>query len=410
LFSCKKEAIKTAPVVSIDAVTGITANSATSRGEVTSEGGATVTSRGVCWSTSQSPTTSDSKTSNGSGLGSFTSSITGLNPGITYTLKAYAVNSIGTSYSSSTSFSTIALAPVLTTAVITAVSATSAGSGGNVSNDGGSAVTARGVCWSTTTSPTISNSKTSDGSGIGNFNSTIYGLAPSTVYYVRAYATNSAGTGYGNQISFKTLALTVTDVDGNTYSTVTIGTQVWMAENLKVTKYNDGTAISNVTNNTTWAYLTTGAYCWYNNDATTYKSTYGALYNWYTANTGKLCPSGWHVPAEEEWTVLGTYLGGTYSAGSPNTVGGKLKETGTNHWFSPNTGATNESGFTALPGGYRSNSGAYGNLGLSGDWWSSSMNQYGAIIDHGMYYNQSNLTYGNYGKTEGYSVRCLRDF
>ena len=126
------------------------------------------------------------------------------------------------------------------------------------------------------------------------------------------------------------LGVVVQDIDGNNYLTVTIGTQIWMAENLRTTKYNDGTAIPLVTDNTTWANLTTPAYCWYNNDAKTNGSTYGALYNWYSVNTKKLCPTGWHVPNDTEWTTLTTYLGGTAVAG------GKLKETGTAHWYSPN--------------------------------------------------------------------------
>ena len=140
----------------------------------------------------------------------------------------------------------------------------------------------------------------------------------------------------------------VTDIDGNVYQTVTIGTQVWMVENLKTTRYIDGTAIPLDTNSSTWGGLTTPGYCWYN-DSAIYGNTYGALYNWYAVNTGKLAPAGWHVPTDSEWTVLTTYLGGE------TVAGGKLKDTGTTYWQSPNTGATNASGFLALPGGFRSN-------------------------------------------------------
>lgn len=176
-FNCKKEPLNTAPVVSITSPSGITANSASAGGNVSADGGAAVTSRGVCWSsTNTSPTTSDSKTSDGSGVGSFSSSITGLNPGVTYTLKAYAINSVGTSYSSSTSITTTALAPTLTTTDASSLTTTTANSGGNISSDGGSAVTARGVCWSATAGPTIAGNKTTDGSGIGNFISSISGL------------------------------------------------------------------------------------------------------------------------------------------------------------------------------------------------------------------------------------------
>jgi uncharacterized protein (TIGR02145 family) len=137
---------------------------------------------------------------------------------------------------------------------------------------------------------------------------------------------------------------TAKDVDGNVYNTVTIGAQVWMAENLRTTKYNDGTSIPLVTDSTKWSDLSTPAHCWYNNDKASYKATYGALYNWYTVATDNLCPTGWHVPTTAEWQILKDYLGSSVD-------GGKLKESGTTHWKSPNKGATNESGFTALPGG-----------------------------------------------------------
>lgn len=185
-----------------------------------------------------------------------------------------------------------------------------------------------------------------------------------------AYAINSQGTAYGSQQTFTTTSGggsgTVTDSDGNVYNTVTIGTQVWMAENLRTTKYKDNTAIPLVTDNTAWTNLSTPGYCWYNNDAATNKSTYGALYNWYTVNTGKLCPTGWHVPTDAEWSTLTTCLGGV------GVAGGKLKEAGTSHWMSPNVGATNETGFTALPSGYRYAGGTFEYNGLGGWWWSST--------------------------------------
>jgi len=163
-----------------------------------------------------------------------------------------------------------------------------------------------------------------------------------------------------------TSAASVTDADGNIYSTVSIGKQVWMKENLKTTKYNDGTPIPNITDYTAWEALSTPSYCWYNNDAASYKAYYGALYNWYAVNTGKLCPTGWHVPIDIEWTILTTYLGGN------GVAGGKLKETSTIYWWSPNTGATNETGFTALPGGERNYDGSYLDVGSYGRWWSST--------------------------------------
>lgn len=200
-------------------------------------------------------------------------------------------------------------------------------------------------------------------------------------------------------------SLTVTDIDSNVYHTVTIGTQVWMVENLKTTKYNDGTAIPNVTDSTAWSGLSTPAYCWYNNDSITNKTTYGALYNLYTVNTGKLCPTGWHVPTDAEWTTLTTYLGGE------SVAGGKLKETGTTHWLSPNTGAINESDFTALPGGYRYYSGIFNYVGKYGYWWSSTEDESNNswAWDRDMVFNYNVVFRDINYKNNGFSVRCLRD-
>jgi uncharacterized protein (TIGR02145 family) len=191
------------------------------------------------------------------------------------------------------------------------------------------------------------------------------------------------------------------DGDGNEYDTVVIGTQVWLWENLKTTKYNDGTAIPNLTEYTEWINFTKGAYCWYNNDIS-YKTPYGALYNWYAVNTGKLCPEGWHVPTDSEWTKLITYLGGE------NVAGGKLKESGTGHWAVPNIGATNESGFAALPGGGGGGIGSFSGLTYTGEWWNSDVNEDEAWFLE-IYYN-SRYIYKNEGtRYRGHSVRCIKN-
>ncbi|TAL80439.1 MAG: hypothetical protein EPN88_01255 [Bacteroidetes bacterium] len=198
--------------------------------------------------------------------------------------------------------------------------------------------------------------------------------------------------------------LAIKDIDGNVYRIVTIGTQQWIAENLKTTKYNDGTPVSLITDITAWAGNTTGAYCWYNNDEATNKNIYGALYNWYAVNTAKLCPIGWHVSSDDEWTTLTTFLGGESVAGS------KLKETGTAHWVYPNTDATNETGFTALPGNYRDQNGSFydlpGNFGL---WWTST--EFPALNAYYRWMTRSNgtVTRDNLGKKYGFSVRCIKD-
>ncbi|MBP8042349.1 MAG: fibrobacter succinogenes major paralogous domain-containing protein [Bacteroidales bacterium] len=211
---------------------------------------------------------------------------------------------------------------------------------------------------------------------------------------------------YGVQSStFKCGISTVKDYEGNVYNTVKIGNQCWLKENLRSTKYNDGATIPNVTDGTTWANLTTPAYCWYDNNYATYGSVYGALYNWYTVETEKLCPIGWHVPSDAEWTELTGFLGGE------SVAGGKLKETGTTHWVSPNTGATNVTGFTALPGGYRGVEGVsyYNLIGYAGCWW--SWHPVWASIG-AMNYDESSvarLNYIDFGLKNGYSVRCVKD-
>ncbi|MCK4639963.1 MAG: fibrobacter succinogenes major paralogous domain-containing protein [Candidatus Marinimicrobia bacterium] len=197
----------------------------------------------------------------------------------------------------------------------------------------------------------------------------------------------------------------VADIDGNTYQTVLIGNQRWMAENLKVTHYRNGDAIPNVTDAPEWSNLTTGAYCNYDNDANN-AVTYGSLYNWYAVNDSRnIAPEGWHVPSDVEWQTLVDYLGG-YSV-----AGGKMKETGTTHWNSPNTGATNESGFSALPGGYRHYAtGGYSALGTNGYFWSST-EEYSAYVYYWfLYQNYSFVTQDvSFNWQRGFSVRCVRD-
>jgi len=201
---------------------------------------------------------------------------------------------------------------------------------------------------------------------------------------------------------------TITDVDGNIYHYVVIGTQTWMGENLRTTKYNDGTAIPLVTQDSAWRQLITPGYCWYNNDASN-KNTYGALYNWYAVNTGKLAPTGWHIPTDAEWTILTIYLGGDTVAGGKMKSTGTI-EAGTGLWYSPNTGATNKSGFSALPAGYRHGSGAFYESGYFTSWWSSSVDGDGDAWDRRLYNTDSDVVRIGDGQFIGVSVRCVRDF
>jgi uncharacterized protein (TIGR02145 family) len=197
----------------------------------------------------------------------------------------------------------------------------------------------------------------------------------------------------------------VTDIDCNVHQTVILGTQTWMVDNLNVTHFNDSTEIPNVPEAAEWSVLTTPARCWYNNDSTTYHATYGVLYDWYAVNTGKLCPTGWHGPGSDEWTTLTTYLGGENSAGTA------LKESGSTHWNSQNTG-NNSSGFTALPGGERSSIGIFFKVGSNGYWWSSTPSNSTAILGakYRFMFSDAGSVAGDEGyQNDAFSVRCVKD-
>lgn len=398
--------------------TSITANSVVCGASISFDGGALITSRGLCWNTSPNPTTSNNVSYNGYDIGSFSANINGLLPGTIYYVRSFAINDVGTCYGNEVSFRTQSGIAFLTTnkpLLITHITATAKGI---ITSDGGANVTARGICWSTSRNPTIDNSKTTDGLGLGSYSSILTSLSSNTLYYMRAYAINSVGVSYGNEESFTTQSF-VTDFEGNEYNTVKIGDQVWMAENLKTTKLNDGMSIPNVPDVFEWKDLTKAGYCWYNNDATN-KSEYGALYNWYTVNTGKLAPKGWHVPTDVEWTTLENFLvtnnfnydGSSY--GVKNKIA-KSMASKTRWSISTNVGSpgndlskNNSSGFSALPGGAREND-EFINLGLNGYWWSSS--EYSTYLPwfRVMFYNFNTLdTYYN-RSSSGYSVRCIKD-
>ena len=195
----------------------------------------------------------------------------------------------------------------------------------------------------------------------------------------------------------------LTDIDGNTYKTVKIGTQTWMAENLKTSRFNNGTYIPLITDADAWANLSTPGFCWYNNDSVSFKEIYGALYNGYTINTWNICPAGWHVPQKQEWLTLRDFLGDSL------TGGGKLKETGTSHWLSPNTGADNSSGFTALGGGIRYFEGTYASILSFTSFWSASGLSNDDTWYIGLYFNDSEFITNYISKKQGFSVRCLKD-
>ena len=376
--SCRKDPV--IPSLTTSDATNVTINSLTTGGDITSDGRSMITVSGICYGTTTGPTIENSVTTDGSMGGTFVSKLTGLTPNTMYYIRAYATNKVGTSYGNEVTATTAP--PALSTLSTTAISSTtinSAVSGGSITSGGNDSVTVRGVCWATTTGPTTTNDKTTDGAGTGNFVSTLTGLHSGVVYYVRAYATNSTGTAYGDEIIFSTK---IADVEGNTYNTVPIGTQIWMAENLKTTKFNDNTSIPIITDNTLWENATSSAYCWYANDGPTNKPIYGAIYNFYTVATGKLCPTGWRVPSDADFQTLESFLGmdplqlNSYGWRGTNQ-GAKMKNT--TGWATGMNG-TNTSGWSALPGGYRYGlSGVFNDIGLLTYWWSSTGDAVNAI-------------------------------
>jgi uncharacterized protein (TIGR02145 family) len=332
--------------------------------------------------------------------------VTGLSNGIAYTFTVTATNANGIGPASSASNSVTLSAPSTVPGAPTIGTATKGNAQAAVTftapaSNGGSTITG----YTVTSSPG-GIIATGSGSPI-----TVTGLTNGTAYTFTVTATNVNGTGPASSPSNSVTPL-LTDIDGNVYNIVTIGTQVWMTPNLRTTKYSDGTPIPNITDNTTWG-LSTGAYCDYSNTPAN-SITYGRLYNWYAvdnnaatkvaSNGGKnVCPTSWHVPSDDEWTTLITYLGGE------SVAGGKLKETGAFHWYTPNTGATNETGFTALPGGLRDDTGVYNEIGLYGNWWSSTDRSVTYAWMRYIYNTSASVNMNGDPKRYGFSVRCVRD-
>jgi uncharacterized protein (TIGR02145 family) len=398
------------PKLSTTSVTGLTATTITTGGSISDDDGTPITSRGVCWSTAQNPTVNDFKTIEGSGIGQFISRLTSLQPGTVYYLRSYAVNKFGVYYGNQLNFTTSSGVPTLTTSAISNIETTSASAGGQISNDGGSSITSRGVCWSTTQNPTIGDSKSINGSGVGSFVSQLSGLKSSTTYYVRAYASNSITTAYGQQITFTTssgplfqFGSGVTDIEGNTYKSVIIGTQEWMEENLKVTKFNDGSSIPYIITLSEWSTASTPALCDWNHDIAN-GQTFGKLYNYYTiVDTRKLCPVGWRMPTSNDFITLESYIGASEA--------GKLMKSavGWNFWPDPLQGnGNNLSGFNGLPGARRGGD-DFQDFRSIAYWWTTSEFSTSTAISFSLSRENYILSRVLLNKVNGLSVRCIKN-
>ena len=434
--------VEHAPSVEILPASEISYTSFVCSGDVTDSGTYSVTARGFCWSTDSDPVMTGEHLHVGNGSGTFSALLANMQPETTFYVRAYAVNAAGVTYSTPITVST--LSPTIPTVSTDTVNGYNECTG-TVLADGNAPVTQRGFCYDTLPSPTLENGVVlADGSGLGEFTATLTGLPVGKLYFVRAFATNAKGTAYGNQIHFHASSCdtkTLTDYDGNVYNTVAIGTQCWMKENLKTTHYSDGWPIE--WRNEERSY--TEAYYYYPNRDILNVAEYGLLYNWKAVMRNSLesdsipsgvqgiCPIGWHVPSDAEWTAMTDYVANYHQEYLCNGSNAKVFadsigwRTSSNNCTPGNDSYTNNStGFSARPAGYFGDWAYAGNIGYgfgtraqfwgtsSGGWWECGGKKAARCINYdgdGMYSPQVNSS-GCHGMDAslGLSVRCLRDY
>lgn len=389
---------------------------ATCGGNVLDEGSSAVFARGLCISTRNPPTVTEDSESNftvdGSGVGSFTSTITfrGTNihlPVTTRYIRAYATNKQGTSYGQVQICYPKYKPPVFVT--FNLVNETSNSASFNVGlevSSSGQVPSELDLCYSTIPAPTILDNHVSilnmDQKKINN-------LLPNTIYFVRAYAKNSGGEVYSSEISFTTWEGEITDKSGNHYQIKTIGNNVWTVNNLETSKFDDGSDIPLIQEDFLWGTTVISAYSTY--------TGYGKLYNYYAVTDNrKLCPSGWNIPSDSDWKSLELFLG--MSPDQVNAIGqrgtdegGKLKYINTSvydGWNFPNVGATNTSGFSALGAGYRNSEGIFANENASANFWTSTEYDSLTAWSRSLYLSNSQIVRTNINKKYGLSVRCIK--
>ncbi|MEZ5082484.1 MAG: FISUMP domain-containing protein [Bacteroidales bacterium] len=406
------------PEVETYEITAIAQTSAQGGGYISSQGSTPIIARGVCWSSEPDPSFDDSHTLDGHTIGEFLSELTNLTPNTLYYVKAYARNQNGFGYGQEVTFTTMEDGdpPTVVTEEVINISWNSATAGGNITDQGTSSVTEKGVCWSTEQDPDLNDNFTTEGPGSGSFTSQIGMLLSETTYYVRAYASNNSGFSYGNEVSFTTdvegilgepcPGLPSVTYEGQEYNTVYIGGQCWLKENLNVgLKILDSEDMSD-----------NGViekYCYDDSDANC--DTYGGLYKWeelmnYTTDpeTQGICPDGWHIPTQNEYNYMIGYLGSEFVAGGKMKSTGTL-ESGTGLWLAPNTGATNESGFTGHPGGQRLAEGTFYDLSEQANFWTSTEFSQSKAYSINIQSNWDDVNVNNDYKGPAFSVRCIKD-
>lgn len=430
LLSCEEEYLK--PVVETTGISDISLSSFAVSGTLVETGRDGVSQHGFCWSETPAPALEgDSCLMLGPRIepGIFSSIIQGLDRNTHYYIRAYAINGAGISYGNELTVRTdrILTVPHVETKGLHTITENSAIAGGAVLDNGGSGISSYGVCWDTLPDPTIEGRHKEFSEGTSPFFTTIKNLELRTIYYVRAFAINSTGLAYGNEVEFRTNDLPLSDIDGNVYPTVVIGEQTWMGRNLAVTRYADGTPIPYVPEFEWWDSLKVyeKGFCFYDNLSSN-ADTYGALYSWSAAVNGQddtdpelfpiqgVCPDGWHLPSDGDWKELEMALGMTAltadSTGWRGNIGGKLKTAGIDYWLIPNTGATNETRFSAHAAGDRFPGGEYNNLNFSTFFWTSTNYNHDNAWARALGYYVTTMYRGHQdSKNFGFSVRCVRD-
>jgi len=431
MFSCRPSDPDIVTAVETGAILEVGPSSCTVEGEILSTGESGVSSYGFVWSEESDPTLETGlKNDLGEAYygGIYQYTIRKLSAETTYYVRAYASGGDRITYGAVKSFKTSEMGvPQLITFGVYNYTSTGGFSGGNITDNGGGTIDACGICWSTGRFPDLGDTRTDEGGGLESFESYLNDLTAYTVYYVRAYATNEAGTGYGQEVAFRTYwdGSPVTDYDGNEYPTVQIGDRVWMAMNLRSTHYADGTPLDLVEPDLAWAGLEAdaGAYCFYRNQQE--QEIYGALYTWSAATRDPalaengdevqgVCPDGWHLPGDSEWKTLEMDLGMTWLTADKDgwrgyDEGGMLKIAGTEYWNEPNEMATNESGFSAAPSGTRGEDGIFSGQGDHTVYWTATGVEATSAWVRALHTMRGEIKREYVDRKAGYSVRCIMD-
>ncbi len=372
----------------------ITSGAFKAEAEITNDGRGVISACGFCWDVKENPTLAGSKSTNTLTGNLFALVVDGLIPEMTYYIRAYATNEMGTSYGNQVVVKTLPIAQ-FSTFTITPTTYSTMTASATITTDYGTDITERGFCWAVGNDPVITNGNTSVGKGTGNYSSEITQLTSSTVYFVRAYARNKYGIKYSISQATRTPIKpgTVVDASGNVYKCISIGNQTWMGADLKTAKYRNGDIIPGYVNNTS----TVG-------NVTTYYTNpnYGKFYNWYAITDPRnIAPAGWHVATDADWTQLETNLGGS------SVAGGLLKESQA-YWYQPNA-ASDAFGFTALPAGWRYLDGSY-DIGFElGHWWSATESSETEAYYRSFFYRDTQSRRFTTDKKIGMAVRCVMD-